>query len=146
MAYLLMNERKNFAKTIKENLNSDINEHDIVNILTTIQSLGFYIIPKCKYRKDGICINADSENLADYCPIKEYEKEYEKRIENSFDFGRKTNQQYFQNYKLPEERTKTAKEIFDYIVKSGIIEIAPISIKAFFKRNYNIEGAKDDNI
>lgn len=67
MAYLLMNERKNFAKTIKENLNSDINEHDIVNILTTIQSLGFYIIPKCKYKKDGIYVNADSENLANYC-------------------------------------------------------------------------------
>lgn len=141
MAYLLMNERKNFAKKIKENLNSDINEHDIVNILTTIQSLGFYIIPKCKYRKDGICVNADSENLADYCPIKEYEK----RIETSFDFGRKTNQQYFQNYKLPEERTKTAKDIFDYIVKSGIIKIAPDpdSIKAFFKKNYNIEKVED---
>lgn len=38
-----------------------------------------------------------------------------------------------------ETRKETAKEIFDYIYKSGVINVAPDTIKMFFKEKYGVE-------
>lgn len=34
---------------------------------------------------------------------------------------------------------KTAREIFEYIAKSGVINVAPDTIKMFFKERYGVE-------
>ena len=40
--------------------------------------------------------------------------------------------------KAEEVRKETAREIFEYIVKSGVINVAPDTIKIFFKEQYGV--------
>lgn len=40
--------------------------------------------------------------------------------------------------KAEEARKETAREIFEYIVKSGVINVAPDTIKMFFKEQYGV--------
>lgn len=40
--------------------------------------------------------------------------------------------------KAEEVRKETAREIFEYIVKSGVINVAPDTIKMFFKEQYGV--------
>lgn len=55
---------------------------------------------------------------------------------------------YNAGYRKAEEvRKETAREIFEYIVKSGVINVAPDTIKMFFKEQYGVtafieEGAE----
>lgn len=42
--------------------------------------------------------------------------------------------------KAEEVRKETAREIFEYIVKSGVINVAPDTIKMFFKERYGVFG------
>lgn len=72
MKYLLFSYRKKLAKEIKGDLQTNVSETDILNILTIFQKKYLKSIEKCKFNNDGICVNADSEHLADYCPIIEY--------------------------------------------------------------------------
>ncbi len=46
---------------------------------------------------------------------------------------------YKAGYRKAEEvRKETAREIFEYIVKSGVINVAPDTIKMFFKERYGV--------
>jgi hypothetical protein len=46
---------------------------------------------------------------------------------------------YNAGYRKAEEvRKETAREIFEYIVKSGVINVAPDTIKMFFKEQYGV--------
>lgn len=46
---------------------------------------------------------------------------------------------YKAGYRKAEEvRKETAREIFEYIVKSGVINVAPDTIKIFFKERYGV--------
>lgn len=46
---------------------------------------------------------------------------------------------YKAGYRNAEEvRKETAREIFEYIVKSGVINVAPDTIKMFFKEQYGV--------
>lgn len=46
---------------------------------------------------------------------------------------------YKAGYRKAEEvRKETAREIFEYIVKSGVINVAPDTIKMFFKEQYGV--------
>ena len=46
---------------------------------------------------------------------------------------------YNAGYRKAEEVQKeTAREIFEYIVKSGVINVAPDTIKMFFKERYGV--------
>lgn len=38
---------------------------------------------------------------------------------------------------------ETAREIFEYIAKSGVINVAPDTIKMFFKERYGVEVCGD---
>lgn len=40
--------------------------------------------------------------------------------------------------KAEEVRKETAREIFEYIVKNGVINVAPDTIKMFFKEQYGV--------
>lgn len=52
---------------------------------------------------------------------------------------------YNAGYRKAEEvRKETAREIFEYIVKSGVINVAPDTIKMFFKERYGCEAFKED--
>jgi hypothetical protein len=52
---------------------------------------------------------------------------------------------YNAGYRKAEEVQKeTAREIFEYIVKSGVINVAPDTIKMFFKEQYGVTAFDEE--
>lgn len=52
---------------------------------------------------------------------------------------------YKAGYRKAEEvRKETAREIFEYIVKSGVINVAPDTIKMFFKEQYGVTAFDEE--
>lgn len=52
---------------------------------------------------------------------------------------------YKAGYRKAEEvRKETAREIFEYIVQSGVINVAPDTIKMFFKERYGVTAFDEE--